>query len=76
MPFKRILGNVSLSILTCICAWNFRVFDTQDGYTAISKKDNLKTAAAYHTEVEFFEDMAHDMMLEKEWQKVADRIIK
>ena len=44
--------------------------------TAISKKDNLKTAAAYHTEVEFFEDMAHDMMLEKEWQKVADRIIK
>ena len=37
MPFKRILGNVSLSILTCICAWNFSVFDTQDGYTAISK---------------------------------------
>jgi pimeloyl-ACP methyl ester carboxylesterase len=33
------------------------------------------TAKAYHTEAEMFPDMAHDMMLEDNWQAVADRII-
>jgi pimeloyl-ACP methyl ester carboxylesterase len=35
-----------------------------------------KTAEIYNAECEIFPDMAHDMMLEKNWQKVADRIIK
>lgn len=33
------------------------------------------TAAAYQTTAEIFPGMAHDMMLEDDWQKVADRII-
>ncbi len=33
------------------------------------------TAAAYGRAPEFFKGMAHDMMLEKGWQEVADRII-
>jgi pimeloyl-ACP methyl ester carboxylesterase len=32
------------------------------------------TAAAYHTEAEFFPKMAHDMMLEPGWADVAERI--
>jgi alpha-beta hydrolase superfamily lysophospholipase len=32
-------------------------------------------ARAYNTTVEIFPDMAHDMMLEPDWQKVADRIL-
>ncbi len=34
-----------------------------------------KTARAYHTKAEIFDDMAHDMMLELQWQIVADRIM-
>ena len=34
-----------------------------------------ETAAAYGRKPEIFNDMAHDMMLEKEWQAVADRIM-
>jgi pimeloyl-ACP methyl ester carboxylesterase len=33
------------------------------------------TARAYNTTAEIFPDMAHDMMLEPGWQKVADRIL-
>lgn len=33
------------------------------------------TARAYNAEAEFFPNMAHDMMLEADWQKVAERII-
>jgi pimeloyl-ACP methyl ester carboxylesterase len=33
------------------------------------------TARSYGTQAEIFPDMAHDMMLEKGWQQVADRII-
>ncbi len=35
-----------------------------------------KTARAYGAKCEIFPGMAHDMMLEKDWKKVADRIIK
>ncbi|MCP4368769.1 MAG: alpha/beta hydrolase [Deltaproteobacteria bacterium] len=39
--------------------------------------DEVKaTAAAYGKKPEIFEGMAHDMMLEDEWQNVADRILK
>jgi len=43
--------------------------------TIFSQTDIKKTAAAYGTKEIIFENMAHDMMLEKEWQKVADSII-
>jgi pimeloyl-ACP methyl ester carboxylesterase len=33
-----------------------------------------ETAAAYGAKAEFFANMAHDMMLEKGWMKVAERI--
>ena len=33
------------------------------------------TARAYDTEAIVFPNMAHDMMLEADWQKVADKII-
>jgi alpha-beta hydrolase superfamily lysophospholipase len=33
------------------------------------------TARAYHTEATIFSDMAHDMMLEPDWAKVADHIL-
>lgn len=33
------------------------------------------TAQAYHTKAEVFQHMAHDMMLEAGWQKVAGRIL-
>lgn len=43
---------------------------------AVFTMDEVKeTAAAYGVTPEFLKDMAHDMMLEKDWQKVADRII-
>jgi pimeloyl-ACP methyl ester carboxylesterase len=34
------------------------------------------TARAYKTQAEFFPNMAHVMMLEADWQKVAERILK
>ena len=34
-----------------------------------------ETAAAYDLQAGIFDNMAHDMMLEKNWQAVADRII-
>lgn len=34
------------------------------------------TAKAYETEVVIFPDMAHDMMLERDWQLVADKILQ
>ena len=33
------------------------------------------TARAYHAQLEFFPNMAHDMMLEPGWHQVAERII-
>jgi alpha-beta hydrolase superfamily lysophospholipase len=33
------------------------------------------TARAYHTQAVVFSDMAHDVMLEADWQAVADRVI-
>jgi pimeloyl-ACP methyl ester carboxylesterase len=33
------------------------------------------TARAYNAQVEFFPNMAHDVMLEADWQKVAERIV-
>lgn len=44
--------------------------------TVISNGDVEKTAHAYNTTAEFFPHMAHDMMLEKGWQGVAERIMK
>lgn len=44
--------------------------------TVISNGDVEKTARAYATTAEFFPHMAHDMMLEKGWQAVAERITK
>ena len=39
--------------------------------------DEIKaTAIAYQTQPVMFPDMAHDMMLERNWQSVADRILK
>lgn len=40
-----------------------------------SRDEIEKTARAYHTHAEFFPGMAHDMMLEKDWMKVAERIL-
>jgi acetyl-CoA acetyltransferase len=37
--------------------------------------EQRKTASAYGTQAEIFPNMAHDMMLEADWQAVADRII-
>jgi pimeloyl-ACP methyl ester carboxylesterase len=34
-----------------------------------------RTARAYNSTAEFFPGMAHDMMVEKDWKKVANRII-
>ncbi len=44
--------------------------------TVISNGDVEKTARAYNTSAEIFPDMAHDMMLEKGWKSVAERIDK
>jgi pimeloyl-ACP methyl ester carboxylesterase len=41
-----------------------------------SRDEIEETARAYHTQAEFFPGMAHDMMLEKDWMKVAERIVK
>jgi len=43
--------------------------------TVFTMSEIKQTAAAYGITPEFFNGMAHDMMLEKEWQKVADRIM-
>lgn len=42
----------------------------------ISNGDVEKTARAYNTTAEIFPNMAHDMMLEKDWKSVAERILK
>ncbi len=47
------------------------------GNDAIFNPNEIEnTAAAYNKKPEFFPGMAHDMMLEDEWQAVADRIIE
>ena len=38
MPFNRLFGNTCLSIMTKIASGYGYIFDTQDGYTAISRK--------------------------------------
>ena len=43
--------------------------------TIFSVKEIQSTAKAYGTEAVIFENMAHDMMLEKKWKSVADYII-
>ncbi len=40
-----------------------------------SVSSQRKTALAYNAEFESFPDMSHAMMLEPEWQRVADKII-
>lgn len=52
--------------LLLLAAANDRVFTVAEAQA---------TARAYGTEAEIFPDMAHDMMLEPNWQQVADRII-
>jgi pimeloyl-ACP methyl ester carboxylesterase len=39
-----------------------------------TQREVRATAAAYHTEADFFPKMAHDMMLEPRWADVAERI--
>jgi len=41
----------------------------------ISVKNVNATAKAYNTQAEIIPNMAHDMMLEKDWQSVAERIL-
>jgi pimeloyl-ACP methyl ester carboxylesterase len=43
--------------------------------TIFTVAEQRRTAAAYGVEAEIFPDMAHDMMLEREWRAVADRIL-
>lgn len=43
--------------------------------TALSVGDVESTARAYDTQAEVFPDMAHNMMLEADWQSVAERIV-
>jgi pimeloyl-ACP methyl ester carboxylesterase len=52
--------------LLVLAAANDRVF---------SVAEEQATARAYGTEAEIFPNMAHDMMLEPNWQQVADRIL-
>ena len=40
-----------------------------------SPKEMESTAKAYGTKAVFFDDMAHDMMLEENWKAVADYIL-
>jgi alpha-beta hydrolase superfamily lysophospholipase len=40
-----------------------------------SVAEEQATARAYGTEAVVFPNMAHDMMLEANWQQVADRIL-
>ena len=37
--------------------------------------EQQRTARAYKTEAILYPDMAHDMMLERGWESVADRIL-
>jgi alpha-beta hydrolase superfamily lysophospholipase len=43
--------------------------------TIFTQDEIEATAQAYNAQVEFFPNMAHDMMLEADWQKVAERIV-
>ena len=38
MPRQRLIGNSTLSFLTKIASGYWKIFDTQDGYTAIRKR--------------------------------------
>ncbi len=38
MPFKRFFGNSSLSFIAKMASGYWKIFDTQDGYTAITKE--------------------------------------
>jgi alpha-beta hydrolase superfamily lysophospholipase len=49
-----------------LAAANDRVFSVAEAQA---------TARAYHTEPDVFPDLAHDMMLEPGWRKVAERIV-
>lgn len=53
--------------LLVLAAENDRVF---------SVPEQKATARAYNTEAVIFSNMAHDMMLEKDWQDVADKILE
>lgn len=38
MPFHRLFGNSFLSLMTKVASGYWKIFDTQDGYTAISRR--------------------------------------
>ena len=62
----------------CYCLWVIRssLYIIENQYFIFSVKEIQSTAKAYGAEAFIFEDMAHDMMLEKNWKAVADYIIK
>ncbi|MDD3960199.1 MAG: alpha/beta hydrolase [Oscillospiraceae bacterium] len=43
--------------------------------SVFSPKEAEKTAKAYDAQIRIMENMAHDMMLERDWRKVADHIL-
>jgi alpha-beta hydrolase superfamily lysophospholipase len=43
--------------------------------TIFTRAEEKATVRAYTAQAEFFPNMAHDMMLEAGWQKVAERIV-
>ena len=43
-----------------------------DGFFTVAEM--RRTARAYSTEAEVFANMGHDMMLDQDWQRVADRV--
>ena len=59
-------GKVNKTHMLVLAAANDRV---------LTVVEEQATARAYGTEAEIFPNMAHDMMLEPNWQKVADRIL-
>jgi pimeloyl-ACP methyl ester carboxylesterase len=60
-------NSVNLPSMLVLGAVNDKIF---------SRDEIEETARAYHTQAEFFSGMAHDMMLEKDWMKVAVRIME
>ncbi len=71
MEFETMLFNLPrpdkvIAKVSNVPAANDRIF---------SVAEEQATARAYGTEAEIFSDMAHDMMLEPNWQHVADRIL-
>jgi pimeloyl-ACP methyl ester carboxylesterase len=73
---RAYLDELGLNLVTPKCVKTPMLVIGAENDAVIPQKGIHATASAYGTTAVMFPNMAHDVMLEKNWQAVADRILE